>query len=115
MYAKVRFSKEAHDEYVQLQTNNGRSHPTNTQLLKSINRTIDLLSENPYLWEYIPKKYITKKLFEQYDTNKIFRVEIVGYWRLLYTLIGKETHIIAFILEFMDHKSYDKKFNYRKR
>ncbi|NQU78586.1 hypothetical protein HQ545_02355 [Candidatus Woesearchaeota archaeon] len=45
----------------------------------------------------------------------ILRVELVGYWRLLYTLIGDEVKVIAFILEFMDHAKYDKLFGYRKK
>lgn len=43
------------------------------------------------------------------------RVELVGYWRLLYTLIGEDVKIIAFILEFMDHEVYDKIFGYKKK
>ena len=63
----------------------------------------------------IPRKYISKKTITKYGTNKIFRVELVGYWRLLYTLIGDEVKIIAFILEFIDHDKYNKVFGYRKR
>jgi hypothetical protein len=39
----------------------------------------------------------------------------VGYWRLLYTIIGDETKIIAFILEYMDHAGYNKIFGYQKK
>ena len=63
----------------------------------------------------IPREYITKNIINEYGTDKIFRVELVGYWRLLYTLIGNDVKIIAFILEYMDHDRYNKLFGYRKK
>jgi len=58
-----------------------------------------------------------KDAFKEYSTlqDKIFWVELIGYWRLLYTLIGDDVQIIAFILEFMDHKEYNKLFGYKNR
>ncbi len=50
-----------------------------------------------------------------YGTNKLFRVELVGYWRLLYTLVGDEAKVVAFILEFMNHDRYNSVFNYKKK
>jgi hypothetical protein len=58
---------------------------------------------------------MSKKIIDKYGTDKIFRIELVGYWRLLYTVVGDEAHIIAFILEYMDHPAYDKLFGYRKK
>lgn len=34
---------------------------------------------------------------------------------MIYTITGDEVKIIAFILEFMDHKKYDKIFGYKKK
>jgi hypothetical protein len=44
-------------------------------------------------------------------------IKLPNYWRMLYTLTDGETEIeiIAFILDFIDHLTYDKKFGYRKR
>lgn len=76
----------------------------------------DAYKEYEELQELVAKgksPYISKGVFERYGTDKIFRVKLVGYWRLLYTLIGEDVKIIAFILEFMDHDRYDKIFGYR--
>jgi len=47
----------------------------------------------------------------------LFRVGLVGYWRLVYTLenSGNNIEILAIILEFMNHEKYDKRFGYKKK
>ena len=44
-----------------------------------------------------------------------FRVELPGFWRMLYTLTDGESEIeiIAFVLDIIDHKKYNKKFRYK--
>jgi hypothetical protein len=47
----------------------------------------------------------------------LFRAELPNYWRMLYTLTGDETkiEIIAFVLDLVDHSTYNKKFSYKKK
>ena len=114
----VQFDKEAYHEYRELQDfvaqgKKAKKKPTYEQLLSSINTAISNIKANPYYGDLIPRKYISKATVHKYGTDKIFRVELVGFWRLLYTLIGEEARIIAFILEYMDHDRYNKVFGYR--
>jgi hypothetical protein len=116
----VQFDKEAYQEYKSLQElvaegALARKKPTYAQLLSSIDRALMRLKEDPYCGTLIPRKYLSKGVVKRYGTDKILRIELVGYWRLLYTLIGDELRVIAFVLEFMDHKRYSKIFGYRKK
>lgn len=116
----VRFDEDAYKEYKELQevVAEGRiakKQPTYSQLLSSINNALRNIKADPYYGDLIPRKYISKAVMQKYGADKILRVELVGYWRLLYTLIGDEVRIIAFILEFMDHDRYNKIFGYKKR
>ena len=116
----VKFDEDAFEEYCELQNKvaenkKSRVNPSYVQLLSSINNSIKNLKLDPYFGNLIPRKYLTKKVISKYGTDKIFRVELVGYWRLMYTVIGEETQIIAFILEYVDHSEYNKLFNYKKR
>ena len=116
----VQFDKDAHEEYEELQESvaegkKARKKPTYEQLLSSINSAIKNIKANPHFGDLIPRKYISKSTIKRYGTDKILRVELVGYWRLLYTLVGDEVKIIAFILEFMDHGKYNKVFGYKKK
>ena len=114
----VQFDKDAYHEYEELQElvakgEKARKKPTYEQLLSSINAAIGNIKADHYYGDLIPRKQISKATINRYGTDKILRVELVGFWRLLYTLIGDEVKIIAFILEFMDHKKYDKIFGYK--
>ena len=117
---EIKFDEEAYKEYKELQKSvlenkKTRKKPTYEQLLNSINNALKNIKANYKYGDLIPKKYISKNTFEKYGTDKIFRVELVGYWRLIYTLIGDEIKIIAFILEYMDHNKYNKTFGYKKK
>ena len=117
---EVRFDDSAFEEYKELQEvvakgQSFKQKPTYEQLLSSINTAIRNIKADHYYGDLIPRKYISKGVVKRYGTHKILRVELVGYWRLLYTLVGDEVKIIAFILEFMDHTKYNKIFGYRKK
>jgi len=116
----VRFDAPAYEEYKELQEavaqgKHSPAKPTYEQLLASINNAICNLKLNPYYGDLVPRKYLNKAIVNRYGTDKLLRVELVGFWRMLYTIIGDEAKIIAFILEYMDHKEYNKKFGYKRR
>lgn len=117
---EIKFDEEAYREYTELRDlvakgKIAKKKPTYSQLLSSIDASLRNIKANPYYGDLIPRKYISKATINKYGTDKIFRVELVGYWRLLYTVTGDEIKIIAFILEFMDHDKYNKLFGYRKK
>ena len=51
----------------------------------------------------------------KYEAKNLFRVELPSFWRMLYTLTDGESQIeiVAFVLDVLDHKDYDKKFGYK--
>ncbi|MBT5022411.1 hypothetical protein HOK51_01105 [Candidatus Woesearchaeota archaeon] len=116
----IQFDEDAYYEYKKLQKivlegKKAKKQPTYEQLLTSVNTAIRNIKANPHYGDLIPRKYISKKTISRYGTDKILRVELVGYWRLLYTLIGDELKIIAFILEYIDHDKYNKILGYKKK
>jgi len=116
----IKFDEDAYREYKELQQlvaegKVAKKMPTYSQLLSSINTALGNIKANPYFGDLIPQKYLSRAVIDRYGTDKIWRVELVGYWRLLYTLIGDEVKIVAFILEYMDHNKYNKIFGYRKK
>ncbi len=116
----VKFDDKAYEEYQNLQKavlekKKAKKKPTYEQLLSSINNGLKNIKIDYKYGDLIPRKYISKATIEKYGTDKIFRVELVGYWRLLYTIIGYEAKIIAFILEYMNHDKYNKIFGYKKK
>jgi hypothetical protein len=81
------------------------------QLLKSIKQKIELIMIDPQYGDAVPKKLIPKKL----PVDNLWVVDIVRFWRMLYTLKGSDIEILCFILEICDHEKYNKIFGYRKK
>jgi aromatic ring-opening dioxygenase LigB subunit len=114
----IKFDKQAFEEYKKLQTLSVSKKPSKSktsyiQLLNSLNNTLTNIKFNPYYGNLIPRKYLTKKIINKYGTDKIFRCKLIGFWRLLYTIIGDEVKIIALILEFVNHKDYNELLGYK--
>lgn len=117
----VLFSEEALSSQVALEKEiekerkEGIRKSFNQQLLKAIEREKTNLKFNPMHGIHIPRKYLSREIIERYQTDSIWKVDLVGYWRLLYTVKGDALRIMCVVLEFMDHKKYDSLFGYRKR
>ena len=87
----------------------------NRQLLIAIERETDNLLINPHRGMQIPKKQIPKEYIIKYGVTNLWKINLPDYWRMTYTIIGNELEIISILLEFMDHKRYDKVFGYKKK
>jgi|SRR3989344_7660055 len=93
----------------------GKENTDEMQLLKSIRQKIDFIKANPFYGEPIAKKLIPEQYKKIYGAINLFHVELSGFWRMLYTLKGDKIEIVAFVLDILDHPTYDKKFGYKKR
>ena len=84
-------------------------------LLRAINKNKDLLKINPFYGDPLKKKLIPRQLMQKYDIDNLWRIELPGYWRMLYSLTGNEVRIICFVLEICNHERYNKLFGYKRK
>lgn len=103
------------NEIVGLQIKNGKEGTEEIQLLRSIKQKIDFIKVNPFYGDNIQKHLIPKEYLIKYQVSNLFRVELSNFWRMIYTVKGNQAEIINFILDIIDHPTYDKKFGYRKQ
>ncbi|MEK6918939.1 MAG: hypothetical protein AABW73_02775 [Nanoarchaeota archaeon] len=115
----VRLSDEADTVYQELNKITGEErlkgidssfHQT---LLRSINRVRDLLKQNPFAGDQVPKRIIPTKYHKKFDADNAWRIELADRWRLIYTISGNNIEIITFIMDIFNHKDYDKVFGYK--
>ncbi|MEK6932859.1 MAG: hypothetical protein AABW56_03645 [Nanoarchaeota archaeon] len=111
---KVIFSPEAEKIYKYLNAKASLSK-TEKMILNAINKKIDLIKINTHYGDPISKNLIHEEYKRKYGTNNLFRVELPQFWRMLYPLTNNETQIeiIAFDIDILDHKQYNKKFGYK--
>ena len=115
----IKLSEEANEVYEDLNKIVGEEkrnlvdssfHQT---LLRSIKRIKELLKNNPFAGDQIPRRQLPKKYIKEYEADNVWRIELANRWRLIYTITGNQIEIITFIMDIFNHKDYDKVFKYK--
>lgn len=77
-----------------------------------LSRAFGDIQENAFCGIQIPKRLIPSEYVKKYDINNLWKYNLPNAWRLLYSIMGGEIKIISIILEWMNHKDYERKFKY---
>lgn len=84
-------------------------------LKKFINRAKEDLKKNAFCGIQIPKRLFPKEYIKEYSINNLWKYDLPDGWRLIYTITSKnEIELISVILEWFNHKNYERKFKYNK-
>ena len=81
-------------------------------LYKFIDRAMDDLKVNPICGIKIPKKLWPKEYIKKYSITNLWKYNLPNAWRLIYTIETDEVKIMNIILEWFNHKNYEKRFKY---
>lgn len=103
------------NEIVGRQIESGKESSEEIQLLRSIKQKVEFIKNNPFYGDPLAKNLIPEEYRLKYKATNLFRAELSQFWRMLYTLKGDEVEIIAFVLDIIDHPTYNKKFGYKRR
>lgn len=82
------------------------------QLYEFLLRALDDLKKNPYIGINIPKNLIPLEYTKKLGINNLRKYNLPNAWRLIYTLKGNDIEIVSVLLEWMDHKQYERRFKY---
>lgn len=82
------------------------------KLFGFIKRAIDDLKKDPISGTKIPKSVWPEKYISEYKITNLWKYDLPNAWRLVYTLETDEVKIVSFILEWFDHKDYERRFRY---
>ena len=82
------------------------------QLYGFIQRAIDDLKRNPFVGKNVPKNLIPSEYIRKFSVDNLRKYDLPNGWRLIYTIKGNELMIVSVILEWMDHKNYERRFKY---
>jgi len=101
--------EKLHKAYLDLEK--GRSEEKELALF--LKRAIDDLRENPACGNKIPRAVWPREYVQKYGIDNLWNYYLPDGWRLVYTLKGNELEIISIILEWFNHKEYEKRFGYK--
>jgi len=82
------------------------------QLYQWLNRAFKDLQENPFCGVQIQKRLIPKKYVKKYNLDNLWKYNLPGAWRLIYSVQKNNIFIISIVVEWMKHKDYERCFGY---
>lgn len=83
------------------------------QLKKWIDRALGDIQKDAFCAVQIPKRLIPKEYIRKFGAiDNLWKYDLPKGWRIIYTIKGDRIVILSIILEWMDHKGYERRFNY---
>lgn len=82
------------------------------RLYEFLDRAFDDLKKDPFCGTKIPKKLWPKDYIKKYQIDNLWKYDLPNAWRLVYTIKADKVTILAVVLEWFDHKSYERRFKY---
>jgi Txe/YoeB family toxin of Txe-Axe toxin-antitoxin module len=84
----------------------------NQELFKFLNQALNNIEENAFCGIQIPKKLIPKTYSKKYKIKNLWKYDLPKGWRLFYSVTSNKIIVISLILEWFNHKKYEKKMKY---
>ncbi|MAG20468.1 hypothetical protein CL618_03490 [archaeon] len=109
-------AKEAYEKLNKIigeQKLKGKTTSEEIKLWKGIQRSFDLIQENPFYGRNAKKKQIPEIYLIKHEVKNLFIVDLPLFWRMIYTLESDKIEIVSFILDIFNHKDYNKKFGFK--
>lgn len=88
------------------------SRTENKQLYQWLLRAFRDLEQNAFCGIQIPKRLIPKKYIQKYSIDNLWKYNLPNAWRLIYSVAADKVIVISIIIEWMDHKKYERRFGY---
>jgi len=84
-----------------------------SEIKKFIQRAIEDIKNNAFCGIPIPKKLFPKEYVKKYNINNLWKYDLPDAWRLIYFITTpNKVEILAVILEWFNHKEYNRRFRY---
>ena len=84
-------------------------------LASEISSAIGKLGADPFCGVSVGKRLWPYEYVKSYGIDNLRKYNMRKGWRLIYTIAGNQVEIVSIMLEWLDHKSYEKRFGYKSR
>ena len=109
MQSKVKFIEDKiMKEFMKLSTGNDSER----KIYKEIIKAVAMIEKDSHTGVQIPKKLIPKRYVKKYGLTNLWKYDLPEGWRLIYTIKSEGMIVFSLIIEWFDHKNYEKRFNY---
>jgi len=83
------------------------------ELHEQLKKAFKNLEEDVFCGIQIPKRLIPKEYEQRFGKLfNLWKYNLPDAWRLVYTIKNDKVQVLSVVLEWMDHKEYERRFNY---
>jgi hypothetical protein len=82
------------------------------EMYKFVLRAFNDIEDNAFCGIQIPKRLIPSDYLKKFEVRNVWKYNLPGAWRLLYSIENTGIAVISIILEWIDHKTYERRFKY---
>ena len=110
---EVILAEDVAKDFSKLQAKADKGDSEVQYLLKIINKGIGKVAADAEAGKKIQRRLWPREYIQKYAISNLWKLNLDSYWRMIYTLRGGQPEIIGFVIDILDHPSYNKKFGYR--
>ncbi|KKS70041.1 MAG: hypothetical protein UV40_C0007G0017 [Parcubacteria group bacterium GW2011_GWA1_42_7] len=81
------------------------------ELFKLLNQAMDNIEESAFCGIQIPKRLIPQE-YSKKEIKNLWKYDLPRGWRLVYSIVNEELVVVSIVLEWFDHKDYERRFKY---
>lgn len=106
MEARIIFAnQELRDAFRSLKNKDQRLH-------KEIIKALESIRQNVFFGRNVKKKLIPRNVLQKYRIDNLWIYNLRKDWRLLYTITNNQIEVLAIVLDWMNHKDYERLFHF---
>ena len=81
------------------------------ELFRLMNQAIDNIEQNAFCGIQVPKRLIPPE-YTKKNIKNLWKYDLPRGWRLMYSIVNEELVVVSIVLEWFDHKEYERRFKY---
>jgi len=82
------------------------------QLNSFISRAFGDICKNPMCGIQIPRRLIPREYVQKFGIKNVWKYNLPNAWRLIYSIENRQIYVVSIVLEWLDHKEYERRFHY---
>ena len=81
------------------------------ELFRLMNQAMDNIEQNAFCGIQLAKRLIPSA-YTKKNIKNLWKYDLPRGWRLMYSIVNEELVVVSIVLEWFDHKEYERRFKY---
>ena len=88
-----------------------RGDDSEKELFRLMDQAMNNIEQNAFCGIQMPKRLIPK-VYNKKGIKNLWKYDLPRGWRLMYSIVNEELVVVSIVLEWFNHKEYERRFKY---